>query len=317
MGCIRGYAGFYNGHYIRGSYEYVMTKILLEKNDLYIYEDETYYLKTLNAYYKPDFTIYDKYLDIVKIIEVKSGMEIELIKAYEKANAMTKEYGIKVEIYTLEELKNEANYLGLNVNHMIHDWINKYSTTNSSHVCNGDNNPMYGNKHSCETKKLLSEKSKKLWQEKREYIIRRTKEGMSNVDMKTIVANSNRHFAEYEERVCKYCNNKFKVNKISNKKFCDLQCANKYNLPNMPKKVSNLPTDFIVEEINSIAIKNKTVVLETPLNRITNTINLLFGDLMEQYEIKDERTLINQYLGHKGYRKEFIKALKEYLENVC
>lgn len=317
MSSIRGYAGFFNGHYIRSSYEYVMANILIKENKLYKYEDKTYYLKSLNLYYKPDFTIFNENLCIEKIVEVKGGRGNTIKKAIDRANALNKEYSLNIEVYDYSILKKECERLNLDINKLRDEWINDISTTDSSKISFGENNPMYGNRHTLETKEILSQKSKKLWAEKREYIIKRTKEGMKNVDMKSVVANSNRHFAEYENRVCVYCGNEFNVNKRIDKKFCNLQCANKYNNPKIPKKVSKLPAQQIRDEINAIAINNKKIIMSIPLNKISFYIDSIFGELMNRYNIKDERTLIYQYFGRKEYRKSFIKALKEYLENVC
>lgn len=320
---IRGYAGFYNNHFVRSSYEYIMAKILLKNNINYVYEEKSYKLETLNCTYKPDFTIYDKDGKIEKIIEVKGGRGKTLAKAYEKAHALEKEYNIKVDVYDVDKIIELCKENDLKFYTLTKQW-KKDSTLTSSDICSGENNPMYGTHHTDETKAKLRAKALKQWERDREYIIARTREEMAKVDMKEIARKSNRHFANYIQKECLYCGKTFNVSegtiKAKNKKYCSVKCANTHKNKTNPLvgKKSNLPKKEIKNKILNICIENKEKVLEAKLNNITIIINELFNDLMVEYNIKDVRTLIWCYFdNHEYYRKDFIKSLKQYLENVC
>lgn len=315
---IRGYAGFYNGHFIRSSYEYVMVKIFLKNNIKYKYEEKTYKLNKLNCNYKPDFTIYEND-KILKIIEVKGGRGKTLDKAYEKAQALKNEYNIEIEIYDIDKLIKACNENNLKFYTLIEEWKN-ISTHTSSDLCFGENNPMYGLHHSEETKSILRKKALTQWKRDRKYIIARTKEEMSKIDMKKVVANSNRYFAIYIEKECEHCKKIFKINpnnkKTANKKYCSNSCKNKH-YPLMKKK-SNLPQNEIRNKILNTVRENKNIILNIPFNNISKYINEIFGNLMNEYNIKDDRTLIWCYFGSKDkYRKDFINSLQQYLENIC
>ncbi|MFC3882885.1 restriction endonuclease [Bacillus songklensis] len=84
----RGYAGFYNGVYLRSSYEYAYVKYLDFLNIKWQYEVQTYDLGY--KIYKPDFFLYDKSNNLLKIVEVKSRDKKAQANAKKKIGEHTK-----------------------------------------------------------------------------------------------------------------------------------------------------------------------------------------------------------------------------------
>lgn len=98
----RGYAGYYNGHYLRSSYEYAYAKYLDYLSISWGYEEQLFDLGYKK--YKPDFFLYDKDGRLEKIVEVKSRDKKAKGNAIKDLNAITAKYSINCELVSYEEL---------------------------------------------------------------------------------------------------------------------------------------------------------------------------------------------------------------------
>lgn len=97
LGRVRGKQGYYNGVWLRSSWEFTYAKYLDKKNIKWKYEEQLFKFKD-NTTYKPDFFIY-KNGQLDRIVEVKClrqpGTRIEKVKKF------WKEYPkIKLELIT-------------------------------------------------------------------------------------------------------------------------------------------------------------------------------------------------------------------------
>lgn len=158
----RGYVGYHTTWdgirvFLRSKAEFVYAKVLDHQKIPYKLECVTY---TINGKrYKPDFFIFDaNYQSIVKIVEIK-GLN-------EKATALNylsrfKQYfaSIGIEYDVIWKYRALISEYGLQKD--IEQWI-ETSLKNYDFISDvrGQNNPMFNQRHSIQTKKLIGEKCK-------------------------------------------------------------------------------------------------------------------------------------------------------------
>lgn len=156
----RGYGGFYKDFYLRSSYEYAYAVYLDHFSIPWSYEDQVFNIDGKS--YKPDFFFYNQYGNLEKIVEIKSRNKKAKEKALHLLKTIEKNYQIKTELISYEELLRLYSSMPMTLNFIINNWITSEKTTINK-ATKGSLNPHYGLKHSEESKRKIGEHTKKLW----------------------------------------------------------------------------------------------------------------------------------------------------------
>lgn len=319
-----GYAGYYRGLYLRSSIEYTFVKYLEYKGINWRYEEKTYDLEGVN--YKPDFFIYEGE-ELVKIIEIKGSRFIE--EGLRKAKDLESKIGIPVKLYTEEDVRKiyrkemEDNY-----HNVIEEWKETEGVTLGEYDMRGENNPMYGVKHSEETKRKISEKAKERFEDPN---------GKARITQtnKMIESNRKNNFdflrGERVKRIkvkCEGCGEYFVKKETVDKRFCNFECFTKSDWNR--KRMSKVFNKEILETKerrrsmkNTILMwteENQERVVKIKLNDIKRNLKPLYDIIEEEYDVVDMRTINKSIFGEDRGRKEMVLYLKDYihlLENIC
>ncbi|MEQ6387941.1 hypothetical protein RZN22_01270 [Bacillaceae bacterium S4-13-58] len=156
----RGYAGFYNGFYLRSSYEYAYAKYLDHHSIQWSYEDDVYDVG--NRLYKPDFFFYDNG-KLIKIVEIKSRNKAEKERSKIALKIIKEKFSIDWELISYEELLELYKDLPFSLTSTINEWINSDKTSiNKSQF--GKLKGHYNLKHSDKTKREIGKHTKLLWE---------------------------------------------------------------------------------------------------------------------------------------------------------
>lgn len=155
----RGYCGWHvnkdgKNVFLRSKKEYIYA-IYLDKNDQhYLLEKTIFVINEVN--YKPDFFIYDEnYEKLLKIVEVKPSLKEA--KPYFKFKDYFNSIGIEYEIeYGIDKIKRRWT-----TDEELKKWDEQYLKNYPQYDMAGELNPMYGMKHTNETKKKIGEQTKK------------------------------------------------------------------------------------------------------------------------------------------------------------
>lgn len=289
MSSIRGYSGYYNNNYLRSSYEYVYCKILEKQNLNYTIEEIVYDLEKCK--YIPDFHVYDNNNKLLKIVEIKSNNNDEIIKANNKINLLKLQIDVPIVLYKLKDLKRICSDINLDINNLIKFWI----TNSNGNDMSNNKNPMYGNTHKDSSKKLISEKSLARWQN--DFYKDRIIKGMQNY-----YSNNSHHLLgkEKTDRIhlkCKECDRLFKKKITSSKIYCSKQCG----------LVSST-------KIANISVRNKNRILHQKIkNDILNYIHINYSSfilkkrnklyeefkkILNNYKLKDVRNIKFIFTGY-------------------
>lgn len=236
----RGYCGYYINNdnkkmFLRSTQEFMIAKFLDYNHYHFLTEKKIFIIN--NETYKPDFFIYDEsYTKLIKIIEVKDSKK--LIDRYISYKPFFEKLNIEYEIFTGFDKRKKYEFVSSDE---INIWIKTYLESYGSFNYIGEKNPMYGIKHSEETKQKISKKSKesmsneqikikhsnslkKFWNSekaneiKKKYSELRTKEKQERLLKNPI-----------EKRKCVYCESFFEVRKNSLKLTCSNSCSQKYS----------------------------------------------------------------------------------------
>lgn len=218
----RGYTGWYKGTYLRSSLEFAYAYYLDSKGVNWKYEQEIFYLEDGTSY-KPDFYIYDDEGYLIKIVEIKGEGNRE--SGIHKVQLFKHKYNYDLEILFYKDLVElYKKDMPLRLNTAKNKWINEYGAVLVNKL-EGEHNPMFGRKHSEETKKLISEKAKERFKTE-EYFETVTKK-MIEYNRSTNFAHTKKPRSEREVRTCLYegCNNTFEVTVSSKQKYCSHECS--------------------------------------------------------------------------------------------
>lgn len=308
----RGYAGFYNNHYLRSSYEYAYAKYLDYHSIPWSYEDETFDLGY--KFYKPDFFFYDQNGVLIKIVEIKSRNKEAKAEAIKALTVIKERYDLICELISYEELLKLYESLPFSLTSIITEWIESKNTTIQK-AAFGELNGHYNLKHSENAREKIGRHTKLLWATdspaRRKMIEGLKKSGVKKGYIKT----------PREKRICEECNGEFEVLITSIQKYCSKSCAGKVAI--------RIATERYVEKRNIIhksisnyiiwwSIKNKDIVLGTPLNKIKTTITPLLDDIQDKFGVKDFRVISKAVFGKDRGRKELIKYMKKVCnEKIC
>lgn len=308
----RGYAGFYNGHYLRSSYEYAYAKYLDYHLIPWSYEENAFDIGY--KIYKPDFFLYDQNGNLKKIVEIKSRNEEAKAEARKALEIIRERYNVDCELFSYEELLNLYDSLPFSLNSIITEWIKSKDTTIHK-AAFGVLNGHYNLKHSENAKKKISSHSKRLWASdspsRRKMLEGLKKSGMKKGYIKT----------PRENRTCEECMEEFVVLVTSTQKYCSQTCAGKVAIRNATDRYVDLRKNIhisIRDYIIKWSIDNKEIVSATPLNKIKTTIAPLVDEIQKQFGVKDFRVISKAVFGENRGRKELIKFMKDVCnEKVC
>lgn len=239
----RGYSGWYKTKYnknvfLRSLQEYIFAKKLDFDNIPFLTEKMIFKINNIN--YKPDFFIYsdETFKKLIKIIELKCS-EKE-IKKYNKYKKYFNNIGIEYDIIIGVDVRKNYDYCKKTE---MNEWRN--SSVNAHIILSGEKNPMFGVKHSEETKRKIGNKTKQYMKdikikEKHSNNIKRF--WMSPAADKIKAKYRELRIQEKDERKkikniedpiiqvkCKYCNNIFEKRKSSPKITCSNSCSQRYN----------------------------------------------------------------------------------------
>ncbi len=313
---INGYSGYYNGIFLRSTLEFAFAYYLDHKKIKWAYELKAYDLE--EKQYIPDFFLLDENDNVISIVETKGDRLIDSGK--EKIDRLEELYGIKVILVTQKELtQTYKNEMPIRYNQAKKMWINDFGATLNDRYVDGIKNPMYGLKHSEQTKRIISKKAKERF--KNPIYLR-------NCTDKLIAFNRANNFKHAKqprvERIkikCLLCKNEFVVtiNNPKKRKFCSEKCARIYHgkIGNeVQAKNSKEHLELIKDYIYTWSLNNKEIIMETPFNKISTTLNPLFEEIENMYNIKDKRTISKAIFGEDKGRKKFLLHLKEYVSNT-
>ncbi|WCK57106.1 hypothetical protein PP175_28365 (plasmid) [Aneurinibacillus sp. Ricciae_BoGa-3] len=312
---VRGYSGYYNGIYLRSSLEFAYALYLDYHNIKWKYEIKIFELEHFR--YKPDFFIFDINGNLTKIVEVKGEGNWKLGR--EKLKEFKNEYQIEIEFLGYKEIVQlYQKEMPFRYNKAKQMWIKEYHAILNWQDIYGQKNPMYGIHHKESTKKIISDKAKKRFQ---------NPSYKQEITQKLIEFNRKNNFAsvrgkKVEQAIgkCEYCGSEFKYERYKNRRFCSLDCAHKFNSPigaNKTKQNSKETLEIIKKFVYEWSFKNKKLIIETPLNKISGTLAPLFSEIETKFGIKDKRTISKAIFGKDKGRKELLIHLKNMLQNVC
>lgn len=309
----RGYAGFYKDFYLRSSYEYAYAVYLDQMFIPWSYEDQVFDIE--GKKYKPDFFFYDQFGNLEKIVEIKSRNKKAKEKAIRQLIAIEKQYKIKTELISYEELQVLYKELPFSLHAIITQWTTSEKTTINK-AAKGTLNPHYGLKHSDKTKIIIGAHTRKLWSSDSE-AKKRMVEGLRQSGL----AQKGKTRVPREKRYCNLCLNEYIVMKKSARIYCSRKCSGNIAI--------KLATDVYVKKRKDIhseikkyiiqwTMKNQELVLSTPFNKINTTIKPMTDEIHRHYGIKDMRVISKAVFGTDQGRKELLKFMKKLCsENVC
>lgn len=313
--------GYYMGNYLRSSYEYAYALYLDTVNANWNYEVKSYDLGF--KIYKPDFFIYDKIGNIIKVVEVKSNNPKEVELGKKSLEYLKEMYGVDGELVTYNELREiYKKYMNVSLTKTINEWINYCKRTLSSATYAGKNNPHYGMKHKKETLESISKATKLRWKDEKtkKRMLEGLKKGRENRMSDTNP--SDRFIVERKEYTCEVCGKTF-IDKVTvDRKVCSKRCAGnkaielaKLGRAKERKERYNAIHDMVKEW----ALSNREVVLAAKYNQILPTLEPMLKEIEEKLGTKDIRMIGLAVFGKDKGRKELLRYMKDIAssQNVC
>lgn len=313
MEIARGYSGYYNGQYLRSSLEFAYAYYLDHKGIEWKYESNLYTFDD-GSTYLPDF--YVKKDNSFKIVEVKGDGNKE--SGLKKAKKLKESHDLDVEMIFYKDLvciyKNEMPIRLANAKRI---WIEQYGAERK-HNTSGELNPMFGNKHSEKTVKLISQKAKERFSSgKYDYVTQHMIQ--SNRDCNFDFLRKPRSPRVTKNCINRNCNKEFVVTIYSPRVYCSHLCANRaHSLLGAEKEKEE--AFKIRENIRAHMLlwarSNKDIIKNTKFNKIAQPLQPLYDSIESEFGIKDKRIVSKALLRKDGTRKEMLTFLKEYTENL-
>jgi len=240
----QGYCGWYINKdgkrmFLRSTKEFIYANYLDSNGVHFLTEKSTFDIS--GRMYKPDFFIYDDtYKNLTKIIEVKDTKK----KAMNYINFFSEFFkGIKIKYEVVWEFRKISKDLVLE--NKIKEWIENFEKTYDRLSVSGENNPMWGMKHSKKTKRLIGKRTKEYMQDpdvKRKHsssiksfwssdAALETKEKYRKLRRaeKTIRDQRINDINPFINKKCVCCGGVFVDRKLGKKKTCTGGCSQKYN----------------------------------------------------------------------------------------
>jgi len=234
----RGYCGYYTNKdgkkmFLRSSLEFMYAVYLDHMCKHFLTEQMTF--EITGIYYKPDFFIYDEqYGKLLEIVEIKH--DEQAAQPYLPFINFFKDIGIK---YSIEYDKKV--YAKYTTKSMLEKWKQDFVENYKSINVIGENNPMFGMKHSKETKRKIGNQTKRYMKDpdiKRRHSqsIRsfwKSPEAESIKEKYRVLRHQEKAARDAKnpivERKCAFCNKEFQCRKNDNKLTCSNSCSQKRN----------------------------------------------------------------------------------------
>lgn len=302
---IRGYGGFYNGHFIRSTLEYTYIYLLNLDGQPYEYEPETFTLSTGQTY-KPDLRINGQF------VEIKGAYTYE--KDMPKIRQFEAEFNLTVTVLTESDIKAMYKARNLSYYKVVNHW--KAKATHTSGFQEGIYNPRYGTVVSLTTRNLISQKAAARMRDP-EYK-KRWLQGIRRISRKGRGAGER---VPRSQRLCPVCGKVMRLTAAQLKrKTCSRQCA--YKNRDVPFTGTQQAVQNRVNQrekagaiIKSFVQAHPDRALECKYNGLT-ALNDLWNQVTEQTGIRDFRTISQAVLGRSGGRKEMLAEMQSWVENI-
>lgn len=312
-----GYKGYYNGHALDSSYEYIYCKILEAQDIEYEVHEHNYQLR--DRQYIPDFFLY-KNNELYKIVEIR-GHRLNIEERIKDVKELKELIKIDVELITELDLRKLCKEYKISYNSLKTEWRKSPDTKINYNV--GEFNAMYGRNQSDVSKRKSSEKGKERFygENKDKYF-----ELCTNKMVEFNRANNFEHMrkprANRVELTCLYCGKVIPVTEAvaSHQKYCSLKCsgADGVGLKQASAKIieNKKQKDLVIKDIVFRCAKEyKEDILSMKLNEIqtSTAISYMIDEVRKETDVFDMRTITQAVFGTKS-RKEFIKLLKDNLK---
>lgn len=299
-----GYCGHYKDCYLKSSLEYIYVRYLESLSITWQYEPRQFILSD-GVGYKPDFLLADG-----TYVEIKGDFnywqDLPKIKRFEK------EFGYTIFLLTEPDLRKLLRTTNLRFDVLRKEW----KETATLHMKrDGENNPRYGVACSDQTKKKIGLKAlarmadpeyKKKWLK-----------GALSWSRKGI---NRGHRVARIQKNCQRCGTLFEVAPYQQKRiYCSQQC----NCEAMSQKGADAEKkkrEPINSQIKEIAIafakENQDQILTAHFNRISVLLDPMFKQIEKEVGVKDKRTISKAIVGKPSSRKEMLRYLQSFIENV-
>lgn len=240
----RGYIGYHTTWdgikvFLRSKAEFIYARVLDHEKIPYKLECVIYKIDGKN--YKPDFFIFDSnYERILKITEIKGLDDKKTALDY---ISKFKEYFTSIGIEYDAIWKYQAIVTKYNLKPEIDEWVERsiqaYDFISDSR---GENNPMYGMKHSTYTKNLISQKCKERntdpeYRQRNSDSIRAFFNSDAGIIQKTHISERQKLLHSIKnpiiEKQCMHCGNVFNQ-KLKGNGFCNFKCLRTWKYKNIP-----------------------------------------------------------------------------------
>jgi len=305
----RTYCGFYKGHYLKSTLEYIYAKYLDHIEIEWDYEVKTFSLSNGGSY-KPDFYI----VSTNSFVEVKGSFNYDA--DLPRITRFQSETGYKVQVIQDADIRNLIKQTPYVFNQLAKEW--KEQANGLGMDISGSNNPRYGVKMADSTKRKISEKAKVRFE---------------NPEYRNLIAESIRQspgcaanrqrFTEWRQsikmdpytQVCKACGKEFTIKetwqKNNNQRFCSRSCSAKTlftkSTVNSHQVLQAIALEYAQENTEALSI--------IKLNKVKEVLEGFYEKVTEATGIEDPRTICKS-LGIKSSRKELALYLHSLAENV-
>jgi len=238
----RGYCGYYTTHfgkkiYLRSTQEFVYAKYLDSNGIYYLTENIIYEIDGKN--YKPDFFVYDGVFNkLKKIVEIKytNGEKSDYQRTYSN---FFKKIGIEYEVLSRSDIKDLIR-AGTVTNDDLKNWREMFLGQYKNSDYTGEKNPMYGVKHSKETKSKIGKQTQRYFQDPT--VRKRHRDARISYWASPLGSITKKKYAELRRkesmiknpmiiRICVECGKKYKrkLKTRYHKETCSNSCQQKYN----------------------------------------------------------------------------------------
>jgi hypothetical protein len=281
----RGYCGWYETIYnkkifLRSMKEYYIAKKLDYEKAYFLTEKAVFNIN--GKTYKPDFFIYSdaEYKNLKRIIEVKNSFNeaMPYFKYVDFFNSINIEYEV---IYNIDIRKKQCFISSDDILNWKKQYVQNYNTFEYS----GEKNPMFGVKHSNETKNAIGKKTAEYM--KNPNIKMKHSKAIKDFWKSDIAITIKKKYAQlrHDEKlardlknpdikvICKNCGRQYirKQNAKYHKETCSNKCIQEYNWK-IGKNTNNITPEIVQRRYKTKVIKNIILIPENITEDAHNSI---------------------------------------------
>lgn len=302
----QSYSGYYNGTWIRSSYEYALIKYFEHSNTQYEYEPFLLNFKDGTSYL-PDFLV-----DGV-LYEVKN--EASVPEGHEKLSKAQLEFGIQGMVVTYAVLKHWYSSTDLNLNRTIKEWKER-ADTKLNNSMSGNRNPRYGVTMSDSTKELIRAKAKERMTDPayRRLMWERSWSKAGSTAKKHLTG---RQKVLRVKITCPNCGVQFSAPPYKLTTYCSRKCSNIVSSQlGVAAEIQNMELRLaqVREVVTKWVAANLGVLANAKYNNVRPVLQPLFDTCHIEVGCKDYRTIAKAFNATNA--KGLLKELKILAENV-